>query len=564
MSRRLLLLGLGLALPWLAGAGTAAEPCTQVIDRLIAAGWARANVQPAALSDDPEFARRVYLDLIGRIPSREEVQHFCDDRNQQKRSRLIDDLLAGGEFPRHWRENLNVLLMGSPAFAGNPQWRGWLEESLKRNKPWDAMAREVLQARGVKPEEVGASLFLLDRLAQGPSGLDTVTRDVSRFFFGVDIQCARCHKHPEVDQWKQEAYWGMAAFFNRSYPLTVKGKLYVAERATGEVDYANKTGTTKTAQPRFLTGETVVEPSPAAKPAAAPMPAPAVAKAPAAKTEDAAAYLVPPEEAKEKTRVPVPKFSRREQLIQTAINGRNPYFKRAFVNYVWSQLMGRGLVEPVDQMHDGNPPSHPDLLQTLANDFATHRFDLRYLIRCIANSRTYQLTSRSRADSPRPPDPSYACGAVRPLTLQQLLPSLLVAAGYQDSFQTDPATRSNPGALRAKLEAQYQATLAALEKDLSSGTATFQPGVREALFQANGAAFADFLNKGGLAARLAPIKDDTLLAQEAFWCILSRSPTPEEVNRLRVYLQARADRRPAACQQVVWALATSAEFRFNH
>src|SRR5262249_3164674 len=148
-------------------------------------------------------------------------------------------------------------------------------------------------------------------------------------------------------------------------------------------------------------------------------------------------------------------------LIEMAINGKDPYFKRAAVNYIWQQLLGRGLVEPIDQMHEGNPASHPELLAFLADDFVAHPFDLRYLIRTITNIRAYQLSSRYPAGSPRPAEQTFAVTAVRPMTMHQLAMSLLVAAGYHDALRAnaDAKTRNDPGALRAKLESQHAATL---------------------------------------------------------------------------------------------------------
>jgi hypothetical protein len=518
-------------------------------------------LQPAALTDDQEFIRRIYLDLIGRIPTRDESLRFFANRHPSKRSHVIESLLASGEFAKHWRENLNSLFMGGPAFGGNAEWRTWLEQALQQNKKWDEMAREILRGVPDKAGAAGAAQFLIARLSQGDSGLDLVTRDVSRFFFGVDIQCARCHKHPEVDQWKQESYWGMAAYFNRTYVVPIKGRAYLGEKASGEVQYSSRSGSQKIAPAMFLTGEKLIEPSTAAATKAKDK-----ATAPAPPSEDPAAYLVPPETAKEKTRVPVPRFSRRARFLEVAINPRNPYFKRAAVNYVWSQLLGRGLVEPIDQMHDGNPPSHPELLAFLADDFAAHQFDLRYLIRTITHSRAYQLSSGYPARLPRPADSKFARALLRPLSMQQLGMALLLATGYYDALQAsaDAKTRCDPGAMRAKLESQHACTLATVVQNLGNLGETFQPGIREAFFLTNSPAFAGLVARGGLVARLASMKDDGALVQEAYLHILTRLPTSEEVEKLRSYLQRRPDRRAAACEQIVWALLTSSEFRFNH
>jgi hypothetical protein len=526
-----------------------------LIDRLITVAQLRDKVSLAVLADDAEFVRRLYLDLVGRIPTSEEARLFLQDPAGSKRARLIDTLLASDEFAKHWRENLHTYLMGAPPFAGDPEWRTWLENALKQNQGWDVMVRTILRARPTRPEENGAGHFLVSRFAQGQTGLDAATRDISRFFFGVDIQCARCHKHPEVDQWKQEAYWGMAAFWNRSYSLPVKGKFFLAERATGEVEFTTKARVTKTAEPRFLTGEKLVE----VKMAAADTKPPAGAKPGAPPPENPSDYVVAPETANEKTRVPLPKYSRRDKVVELAINAANPYFKRAAVNYVWAQLFGRGLVEPIDQMHDGNPASHPELLQLVADDFAGHGFDLRYLIRGIANSQAYQRTSRWSDPKTRPAEASYACAAIRPLSAHQLALSLLIATGCADSIKPSIGV-----AIRTKLETQYAALLNELVGQLGNRTETFQPSIRESLFQANSESFARFLTQGGLATRLATLPADGQVADEAFWSVLSRPPSAEERARLQQYLQARPQRRPAACQQIVWALVTSAEFRFNH
>lgn len=531
------------------------EPLAAEIDRHIHAAQVRDKVVPAAPADDPEFVRRVYLDLVGRIPSAEEARRFCGSRDPDKRDKLIDVLLASGEFVQRWRDYLDGLLMGGTPFARNPQWRSWLEQCLRQNRGWDEMARAMLRARSDKLEDEGSSLFLLARFNQGPTGLDLATRDVSRFFFGVDIQCARCHKHPEVKQWKQERYWGMAAYYNRSYPLTVKGKLYLAERAAGELEFTPKGKAAVVARPVYLTGERLDEPR------AQPKPAGKDGKP----VEDPAEYLVPPEPAEAKTRVPLPKFSRRDKLVETAVNAGNPYFKRAAVNLVWQAFFGRGLVEPIDQMHEANPASHPELLQHLADDFAGHGFNLRRLMRDIVTSQTYQRSSHWPAGAPRPADEAYACAAVRPLSTQQLVLSVLTAAGHLDAIKVsaEPKVQADPGAVRARLEAQYTTQLAILTKALDGGE-PFQPSLRVALFEANSPAFAEVIARGGLVGRLVALADERQVVHELFWGVLSRPPDEEEAERLAAYLRAHPERRPTACEQLVWALLTSSEFRFAH
>lgn len=520
---------------------------THVVDREVFGRLLRLHVPPAAPASDHEFVRRLYLDLIGRIPTAAETERYCASTEPGKREALIDALLNGPEFPKHWRDNLNALLMGRAAFPPAPAWSAWLESCLKEDRGWDRISRDLLLARPEKPEENGALYFLDSRFAQGETGLDTATRDVSRIFFGVDIQCARCHTHPDVAAWQQNAYWGIAAFFGRSYRVQVKGAFYLGEKATGEVQYFGPDKNQRPAVPVFLTGASPQEPSAAA--------------------ESADFYLVPPEEAKEKTRVPVPKYSRRQRLVELGVNPENPYFKRAVVNWVWATLMGRGLVEPVDQMHLGNPPSHPRLIDALSNEFARSGFSLRKLVRTLVTSQVYALGSQwepaGKQLAERPGPELYAVAPVRALSMQQLAHSVLVASGYREQLARSDAGR-DAGQLRAKFEVDLAGQMAEIRKNLDSGTETFQPNVAQALYLSNSGPFQQLLERGGLGARLAKITDDGEVIRQAYLSVLSRPPDPDEESAFRRHLAARADRRAAAISQIVWALVTSSEFRFIH
>ena len=522
---------------------------TRVVDREVFGRLRRLRVQPAEVAPDHEWVRRLYLDLVGRIPTAAETEHFCSSTKPNKREELIDALLSGPEFPKHWRDNLNALLMGRAAFPPASAWSAWLETALKEDRGWDRITRDLLLARPEKPEENGSLYFLDTRFAQGETGLDTVTRDVSRTFFGVDIQCARCHTHPDVATWQQNAYWGIAAFFGRSHRVQVKGAFYLGEKATGEVQYFGADKNQRPALPVFLTGASATET--------------------AAPAESADLYVVAPEEAKEKTRVPVPKYSRRQRLVELAINGENPYFKRAIVNWVWATLMGRGLVEPVDQMHLGNPPSHPQLLEVLSDEFVRNGYSLKKLIRKLVSSQVYALSSEWKPAgkhlAERPGAELYAVAPVRPLSMQQLAHSVLVASGYREQLAgTNAELAQDPGKLQAKFELDLAAQIADIRKNLDSGTDTFQPNVAQALYLANNGPFQQLLERGGMGARLAKLTDDGEVIRQAYLSVLSRPPGAEEESAFRQHLAARADRRPAAVAQIVWALVTSSEFRFIH
>lgn len=515
-----------------------------LVDREVYGRLRRLRLSPADLASDDEYVRRVYLDLIGRIPTPAELQAFFIDPRSDKRPALVDRLLDSPEFAIHWRDNVNYLLMGRAAVP--PAWKAWLERSFREDRGWDAMTREMLSARVDGPDPAPSLHFLASRFAQGETGLDQVTRDVSRVFFGVDIQCARCHTHPEVASWHQSTYWGISAFFGRSYPIQIKGKTFLAEKAAGEVDYFGADRNRHQASPLYLTGE---------KPQEAPTP-----------KDEPALYVVAPEEAKEKTRVPVPKYSRRARFVEMAVTPSDPYFKRAMVNWVWSQLMGRGLVEPIDQMHEGNPASHPELLASLSESFAFQGFRLKSLIRTIVTSRTYAQSSAWPRDE-RPSPDLYAVAEVRPLSLWQLANSTMIAAGYWDQAAA-PIPRRPDGTpaepVRPKFEQAYGVQLAELRQRLDAGTDIFQAGVSQSLYLTNSSAFHRLLAQGGLAERVLTYTVDAELIRAAYRAVLSREPSPEENAEFRGYLRVRPERRLEAVRQIVWALITSSEFRFNH
>jgi hypothetical protein len=320
----------------------------------------------APVAQDADFVRRVYLDLTGIVPTATEARAFFEDRSPNKREALVDRLLASPGWVRHMAARLDVMLMERRTEATIPpvEWRKFLIQSLAANKPWDQLAREILSADGVEPALRPAAKFYLDRAGEP----NLLTRDTARIFFGMDLQCAQCHDHPLVDDYLQSDYYGIFAFFNRSFVFTDKKdakQIFFAEKAEGEAKFssvftkqAGQTG------PHLPEGEALVEP---------------VLK----KGEE---YTVAPGDNVR----PVPKFSRRAELARQATSGTNRAFNRNMANRLWAMLMGRGLVEPVDLHHADNPPSHPQLLDLLTDELVALKFNMKAFQRQIVLSRTYQ------------------------------------------------------------------------------------------------------------------------------------------------------------------------------
>ncbi len=350
----------------------APAPLHARIDEQIAQG----HVGPLSpVASDADFVRRIYLDLTGMIPSAAAVRTFLADASLDKRVKLIDQLLAGPEYPRHLANVFDVMWMERrrDQHVKGPQWQKYLLDSFAANKPYDQLAREVLSSDGTEPATHAAAKFVLDREAEP----NLMARDVGRIFFGKDLQCAQCHDHPLIDDYYQADYHGLLAFFSRTTIFAGKGKgrgkdkdkkdepAVLMDGADGEVAFQSVFDPTAKGNtlPKVPGGKQVEEP----------------------RFKGAEAYVVAP--AKEVRHIP--KYSRRAQLA-AQIGPQNRPFNRNIVNRLWAHMMGRGLVEPVDLHHAANPPTHPQLLEMLADEFVAMKYDIRGLLRELALTQTYQ------------------------------------------------------------------------------------------------------------------------------------------------------------------------------
>ena len=490
---------------------------TEAIDCFIAEGWASRGVQPAAPVDDRTWCRRVSLDLAGRIPTAAECDEFLSLPVETRRSTLVERLLASDDYAVRMRELWDVVLMGRvkrEAHEDRRRQNGWwsyLENAFRTNRPWDDIVRELLIARPDSPDTKGASWFLYERR----NNHQVIAEAVAPVVYGTRIDCAQCHDHPLAREIKQAHYWGLVAAYNRG--KNVEGTTDVAESAVG--GFVNFTNLKKESQPALVTllnGRTVPENWPAGD----------------QKEEDTDDKYVDPAASPR-----VPKFSRREAFADAATRD-NPLLARGFVNRLWAVLIGRGIVSPVDEMNARNTPSHPELLDWLAEDFAAHDYDIRRLIHGIVLSQVYAL---GPAVGTVPPD-AFAGARERPLTAEQLSRSWRIAAGLTPDDQS----------LR-------RATIAALP-DVSPQdyNATFQ----QAQFLSNAPALQEVLRPvpGSTAASLAALPDPTARVRGAFLAVYGRSPDAEETAQAAAFLEARSDKPAEAVRDLLWALLTSAEF----
>jgi hypothetical protein len=495
-------------------AGPNREKTVTRVDELIAAGWEKASVSPAAEASDAEFLRRAYLDLAGTIPTAAEARAYFADADPDKRNKLIDRLTSGPAYASHlanvWRHMLLPGDMEIQQFGGVIGFERWLRGHFAENTRYDNVVADLLVTTGAG-NETGPALFYT-ALQLKPEDLAART---ARIFLGVQIECAQCHDHP-FDKWKQTDFWGYAAFFARLRQGQSQRRLasQVVDTDSGEVMLPD---TTETVEPRFLDGQPV-------------------------DMSDAE--------------------GRRRQLAIWLASRDNPYFARATVNRAWAMLFGRGLIDPVDDMRDGNPPSHPEVLEVLTNHFIDSGYDIQELFRTLARTRAYQLSSE--VEVPAPKHELFARMSIKTLSADQLYDSLLKVMRRQRSANG----MSEEQAVLMGLDPDRQLFRAKFQSPKSGGP-ELESGIPQALTLMNGAQIieaTDLEQSGLLAALEAPFLSDQERVEALFLSSLTRLPTEKESAVLSTYLEngGANNNRRQALSDVCWAILNSAEFTLNH
>lgn len=502
------------------------ETASNEIDKRLAAHWQAKKTTPASFADDATLLRRITLDLLGRIPTQAEIDAQLNRKDakpfRERFPSMVAGLIDSPEFSLHQGAMLDEMLQG-PA-AGNADFTDYLRRSLRDGKPWNQVFRELLVGPWDVPERKPATKFLELRAKD----LDKLTTDTTRVFFGVDVSCARCHDHPLTDDWKQDHYYGMASFFHR----TTGGKGSIGEKNEGDVTFKAADGSQQTARVMFLSGQVASD---------------------------------PPEIDGKK-----PKVSRREQLVDIAL-AEQKFLSRALVNRLWQQFLGRGLVHPVDQIHSGNPPSVPGLLEWLAEDFVASGYNVKRLVGAIVTSRAYQLSSRWEQLSPVPAEEDFAVVRLQLLSPRQFAFALLMTTGraeFSPASALEQRVERLAGTAGSKRISQYLTTeqqaaelLAHLDPQQDN-----QTSAAEALFLSNNPTVQKLFaaEEKTLAAKLATVEEPTQLVELAIRTVYGRAATTEEVARLTTWINSQTTPRQQTCEQLVWVLVTAAEFRFKH
>src|SRR5262249_36138119 len=410
----------------------------------------------------------------------------------------------------------------------------WLTGKFAKNEPYDRWVRELLLAEGTSADN-GSILFYF----QFRGRAEETAIAASRIFLGTQIQCAQCHDHP-LDKWKQLDFYGLAGFFSRlavadGGSMQGKRRLMIAEKNTGEVRFVpageqrpGKQGIP--VPPKFLSGAALEEPA---------MP------------KD---YKEPPLKAGQPP--PKPIFSRKEKLAEWLTASDNPFFAKAMANRLWGQFMVRGLYHPVDDLRDNRQASHPQLLQALQEQLVAHQFDLKWFIRELVNSETYQLSMGTG-----PGADWYGQRRPRPLSAEEMLAALQQATGF------DAAARASAKPGDAKPSGDLVREVMRDFGEPVDGRGVFQGSLNERLFMNNSNYLRQLIQrrKGNLM--------DALLSSTAPWeervdqlylSVLSRLPRERERKRFVEHLTSDPQKPEPLVEEAIWVLLTCSEFRFNH
>lgn len=521
---------------------------------------ADAAAEPAPRCDDATFVRRVHLDFVGRIPTHAETTSFLADKSPDKRGVLIDRLLAGPEYPVRMRDLFHAMLMERR--GDDADWSRFLETSFRQNKPWDRIVREILDPDPAAEDARGAAFFLtrrLEKVGQQETDHPGLTRDVGRMFLGIDLQCAQCHDHLRIAAYRQADFQGLFIAYRNTFIRSD-----VKFPAVGEKILATPLEFSSVFDPvSRITGPRV----------------PGRDQIEIARFEKEQEWLAPPDP---KTSFPgTPRFRPLEAIARELPLPENPTFVTNIVNRLWFIMLGRGLIEPLDQIHPENPPSHPEIVALLGGELTARGFDIREMLRAIALSETYQRGSTAPGARDAPEDVPYRRGLERRLSAEQLFRSVVVATGPRDAVPADPGTTpvaaspgdgaagggaTGDGAARERLEKARAAFVKAFGNVPQDPETSFSPSLKSSLFVMNDPLLLDFLapTPGHLVDRLVHHATDTEVAAELYLALFSRPPTAEEERDVVELLAAHPQRRAAAITNLAWAMLASTEFCLNH
>ena len=476
----------------------------------------RMKVLTSDLCTDEEFVRRIYFDLTGLPPTPEQAQRFFADTtdSKTKREKLIDTLVETPEFVDHWTHKWADLLQSNRKFLGERGvwlFQEWIHQAIAQNQPYDQFVRDLITATGSTYANPAASYFRVSR------EYTAAVENTTQLFLGVRFSCNKCHDHP-FEKWTQNQYYELGAFF-------ADVKVKPGQLPGDEVVYASYTAE-PVKHPRTLA---VVEPS---------VPFGEVA----AETDD-----------------------KQHKLATWLTAEDNPMFARAGVNRIWSYFMGRGIIEPVDDIRTSNPPSNPELLDALTKDFVESGFDMKHVMKTITRSRTYQQSIKTNKWN-RSDTINFSHAVARRLTAEQLLDAIGVATGSRPQFEEVPKNFRAAQLPDSKVKDDgFLKLFGRPERETSCECErTTEVSLAHAMNLINGPTVAEAIidPEGRIAELIKTNEDDRALVEELYLATFSRLPEKNEYAVAVEYI-ANAESRAEGAQDLLWALINSPAFLFN-
>jgi hypothetical protein len=501
-------------------------PRHNYIDDLVLDKLKTLNIAPSAMADDSTFIRRAYLDAAGILPTSEEVEDFLADKSADKRQKLIDRLLDRDEFVDYWAYKWSdLLLVSSRKLASNAMWSfyDWIRESVKSDKPWDQFAREIYTSSGNTRQNGALNYFVIHK-----DPID-IAENATQAFLGQRLTCARCHNHP-LEKWTQKQYYQFANLFARVGEKNGEepGDIVVFAKASGDINH-----------PRLLKplAPTPLDGTPMALDSA----------------ED-----------------------RRVHFAEWLTNKDNLYFQRAIVNRIWGNFMGRGIVDPVDDVRATNPASNEELFRALCKDFVDHGLRVKHLVATIMNSAAYQLSAEANATNTND-NKYYSKYIVKRLPAEVLLDAMSQVTGVPTAFNNYPVGMRALQLPDTQVKSEFLASFGRPPRILcDAAERTSAPSVAQALHVINGDTLNLKLSNPDAYPALA-IKlglSDSRILDHLFLSAYSRYPSEAEKQpMLEALRKARAatgspdvqrEARRQALEDMMWATLTSKEFLFNY
>lgn len=489
------------------------------IDDLWLEKWSKLGLSPARICSDTDFFRRIHLDTLGTLPTAEEVRAFVVDTSLDKRDKAIDAVLQRPEYVDFWAYKWGDLLRNNRNQLGEKgmwSFHNWLRASFRENKPMDKFTEEIITAVGSPFQNGPANFYRVGRSA--PDWAE----NAAQVFLGVRIQCARCHHHP-FESISQSDYYGLVAFFSR---VGTKGSQEFGIFNTDTVVFVRDTGdashpqTGKVMKPTPLGGEPTDDP-----------------------------------------------LDRRRALAQWLLNRENPGLARNLANRYWGYYLGRGLVDPIDDIRASNPASCQEVLDFLARDLIDHDYDIKHLLRTIMSSHVYQLSSTGREESQLDAANKYFTHyTAKRLTAEQLLDAIDAACGTQEKFAQLPVGYRAISLPDSNVQSKFMDDFGRPKREMACECERSDtPNMTQALQFMTG----DLLNgkvsakTGRIERMVAEKKTVPEAVQEIYLNTVSRFPTADEAEKAAILVQ-RAPSVREGLEDLLWAMLNTREFQFNH